>query len=47
MVFTHGIADDTRAFSVRLIGAIIQFRHCVQDSSLYRLESVSDIRKRA
>ena len=37
MIFTHGIADDTGTFSVRLIRTIVQFRHGVKDTSLYRL----------
>ena len=45
MIFTHRIADDTGTFSVRLVGTVVQFTHGVEDSSLYRLEAVSYIRK--
>ena len=47
MVFTHGIADDTRTLTVGLIRPVIQLNHGVQDSSLNRLKSVSYIRKRS
>ena len=36
MIFTHGIADDTGALSVGLIRTVVQFRHGVKDTSLYR-----------
>ena len=37
MIFTHGIADDTGAFSVGLVRTVVQFAHGVEDPSLYRL----------
>ena len=37
MIFTHGIADDTGTLSVGLIRTVVQFRHGVEDTSLYRL----------
>ena len=37
VIFTHGITDDTRALTVRLIRRIVQFTHGVQNTSLYRL----------
>ena len=37
MIFTHGIADDTCAFSVRLIRSVVQLDHGVKHSALYRL----------
>ena len=35
MIFTHGIADNTGAFSVRLIRSVIQFYHRVEHTALY------------
>ena len=37
VVFTHGIADDTGAFSVRLIRTVVQLDHGVKNPSLHRL----------
>ena len=47
MIFTHGISDDTGALSVRLIRSVVQFYHGIENSSLYRLQAVSYIRKGA
>ena len=47
MVFTHGVADDTRAFPVWTVVADAQFVHIVQSPPLYRLEPVADIRQGA
>jgi hypothetical protein len=46
MIFTHGITDDTGAFSVRFIRSVIQLNHGIENSSLHRLQPVSHIRKR-
>src|SRR5699024_11314070 len=40
MIFTHGIADDTGAFTVRFIRAVVLFDHGIQNSSLHLLLSV-------
>src|SRR5699024_7374031 len=45
MIITHGIADDTGAFTGRFIRAVVQFDHGIQNSSLHRLQSVPYIRK--
>ena len=45
MVFTHGIADDTGAFSVRLVRTVVQLDHGVKHAPLHGLQSVSHIRK--
>ena len=45
MIFTHGITDNTRTFSVWLVRTIIQLDHRVQNSALYRLQTVSYIRQ--
>ena len=37
MIFTHGITNDTCAFSVWFIRTVVQFNHREQYSSLYRL----------
>ena len=37
MVFTHGIADNTGAFTVRPVVADAQFVHIVKGTPLYRL----------
>ena len=47
VVFTHGITDDTGAFSVRFVWSVIELAHGVQDPALDRLESVSHVRERA
>ena len=46
MIFTHGIAHDTRRLTVRLVRAQVQLAHGVQDAALYRLETVTHIRQR-
>ena len=46
MIFTHGITDDTRAFTMWFIGSVIQLYHRVQDTSLNRFQSISYIRQR-
>ena len=45
MVLTHYLTDDTRRFLVRLVRCDAEGVHAVQDPPVYRLESVSDIRK--
>ena len=45
MIFSHRIADDTRALLIRLIRTVVHLIHRVQNSSLYRLQSISYIRK--
>ena len=45
MVLTHGIADDTGALSVRLIRTVVQLYHGIQYPSLYRFQTISDVRK--
>ena len=45
VVFTHGIAYDTGAFSIRPVVADSQLIHVIQRSSLHRLQPVSHIRK--
>ena len=37
VIFTHGIADDTRTLTMGLIGSVVQLDHGVQHSSLYGL----------
>ena len=46
MIFTHRIADDTCTFSMWFIRTVIQFYHGKQNTSLYRLHTISYIRKR-
>ena len=45
MIFTHGIADNTCTFTMRLIRTVIQFYHRIKNTALYRLQTVSYIRK--
>ena len=45
MIFTHGITYDTGAFSIRPVIADTQFIHIIQGSSLYRFQSVTNIRQ--
>ena len=45
MIFTHSIADDTRAFSVRLVRTVIQLAHRIQNPALNRLQTVPHIGK--
>ena len=47
MIFSHRITDNTGTFSVRLVGSVIQFYHGIQNSSLYRFQTVTYIRKRS
>ena len=37
VIFTHSIPDNTRGFTIALIGVQIHFIHRVQDTPLYRL----------
>ena len=45
MIFTHGIADDTGAFTMRLVRTVVQFDHGIQDTSLHRFQPIPYIRK--
>ena len=45
MIFTHRITDDTRTFSVGLVGPVIQLDHRIKDTSLNRLEAIPYVRK--
>ena len=45
VIFTHGITDDTGTFSMWLVRSIIQFYHGVQNTSLYRFQTIPDIRQ--
>ena len=45
VIFTHGITDDTGAFTMRLVRTVVQFDHGIQNPSLYRLQTISYIRK--
>ena len=47
MVFTHSISDNTGRFTIWLVIPDPKLLHIVQGSSLYRLQSVSDIRQRS
>ena len=46
VIFTHGITDDTRAFTVRLVRTVVQLDHRIKNTSLNRFQTVSYIRKR-
>ena len=46
VIFTHGVTDNTRTFLVRFVRTVIHFIHGEQNSALYRLQSVTNIRKR-
>ena len=46
VIFTHRITDDTGTLSVRLVRAVIQLDHGIENPALYRLQTVSYIRKR-
>ena len=46
MIFTHRIADDTGALSVRLVGSVVQLDHGIKDPPLNRLQTIPDIRQR-
>ena len=39
VIFTHGITDDTRAFTVRLVRTVVQLDHRIKN---YVSEQVSD-----
>ena len=43
----HHLADNSRALDVPLVGTQSHVGHLIDDSTLYRLQSVSSIRKRA
>ena len=43
VVFTHGITGDTGGLFIGFIGLQIHFAHGVENSSLYRLQTVPDI----
>ena len=45
VIFTHGITDDTGTFTMWLVRTIVQLDHGIENSSLYRLQSVSNVRK--
>ena len=45
VIFTHGITYDTGTFTVGAVIADPQFVHIVESSSLYRLQTISDIRQ--
>ena len=40
MILTETVADDTRAFAVRLVGGGAQFHHGIEDPALNRFEAV-------
>ena len=45
MIFTHRIADNTRALSVRLIRTVIELDHGPENTSLHRFQPVPHIRE--
>ena len=45
MVFTHRIANDTRALSERLVVLDAELIHVLQSTALYRLYTVPHVRK--
>ena len=45
MILTHGITDDTGTFTMWLVRTVVQLDHGIQNTSLYRLQTVSDVRK--
>jgi len=45
MIFTHGIADDTRTFTVWSVITDSQFIHIIECTSLNRFKPISDIRQ--
>ena len=47
VILTHRIADNTRAFSVRLVRSVIELAHRIQNTPLNGFQAVADIRKRA
>ena len=46
MIFTHCITDNTRTFTMRFVRSVVKLYHGIQNSSLYRFQAVSYIRKR-
>ena len=40
MVFSHHIADDARAFAIRLVWPVARFVHAEQDAPMHRLQPV-------
>ena len=47
MVFTHAVADDTRALTRGLVGRDAELFHGVQDAAVHRLHAVAHIGERA
>ena len=47
VIFTHYFTDDTCRFLERLVRCNAETAHSVKDSSVYRLESVPNVRKRS
>ena len=45
VVFTHGITDYTGRLSMLLVRSEPKLIHCIEDSTLNRLKSVSYIRQ--
>ena len=45
MIFTHSISHDTGTFTIRFIITDAKFVHIIKCSSLYRLQTISDIRQ--
>ena len=45
VIFTHGITNDTGTFTMRLIRTVVQLYHGIQYPSLYRFQTISDVRK--
>ena len=45
VVLTHCITDDTGALTMGLIRTVVQLYHGIQHPSLYRFQTVSDVRK--
>ena len=45
VVFTHYFADDTRRLLMRFVRCDAEGVHAVQDTPVYRLESVAHVRK--
>ena len=47
MILTQHVAHDARALLVRFVTGIAQAQHAVEDAAVHRLETVSNIGKRA
>ena len=45
MIFTQNFTDDTRRFLIGLVRAHASFLHGVQNTAMYRLQAVTDIRQ--